>query len=104
MRNIFQVGTQNALSATTATAVSLTIPSSSGTLVWPTHAIIQIVGASVRWRADGTAPTASSGILVPAGANIEFMDLSGNFESLIKNFQAIGVSGTATIEVAFFAS
>lgn len=93
-----QVGIQNALSVTAATAVALTLP--SGTV--PTHAIIQVIGNSVRWRADGTAPTATAGILVSAGSNIEFMDLATDWAGVINNFRAIGISGTATLEVAFF--
>lgn len=92
------VGTQNALSATTATAVSLTLPTNTR----PSHAIIQVTANSVRWRADGTAPTATSGILVSAGSNIEFMDPMFDYESIIRRIQFIGISGTATIEVAFF--
>jgi len=100
---LVQTGIQNALSATTASAVSLTLPGSANTRIKPTHAIINVVGASIRWRADGTAPTATAGILVSAGANIEFMDGTINYQSLIERFQAIGISGTATLEVAFFA-
>lgn len=93
-----QVGTQNALSATTSAAVGLTMP----TMKKPTHAIIQVATNSIRWRADGTDPTATSGILVPAGANIEFMDLGDDFNGVIRSFRAIGVSGTAVLEVAYF--
>lgn len=101
MPAISQTGIQNALSATTGAAVSLTLPSTAG-LVKPTHCIINVVTNSIRWRADGTAPTASAGILVAAGANIEFMDGAQDYTGLIKNFKAIGISGTATLEVAFF--
>ncbi len=94
-----QTGIQNALSVTTAAAVGLTLPSNRPK---PTHAIIQVTANSIRWRADGTAPTATAGILVPAGANIEFMDLADNWIGVIKTFKAIGISGTAVLEVAFF--
>lgn len=93
-----QIGTQNALSVTTATAVALTLTG----LGRPKHAIIQVATNSIRWRADGTAPTATSGLLVPAGANIEFMDLAEDYNGVILNFRAIGISGTAVLEVAFF--
>lgn len=98
---LYQTGTQNALSATTGAAVSLTWPSTAGT-VNPSHAIINVVGNSVRWRADGTAPTATSGILVAAGANIEFMDGAVDYTRILRQIQFIGISGTATLEVAFF--
>lgn len=93
-----QTGVQNALSATTGGAVALTIP----TGMKPTHAIIQVAANSVRWRADDTAPTATVGILVAAGTNIEFMDPMIDYSGLINFIRFIGISGTATIEVAFF--
>ncbi len=98
MAPIVQNGVHNALSVTTATAVGFTLP----TKPYPTHAIINVVGASVRWRADGTAPTATVGILVAAGSNIEFMDAEFNYQSIIERIKFIGISGTATLEAAFF--
>jgi len=103
MAPLIQTGIQNALSVTTAAAVALTLPGSATTRIKPTHAIIQVNANSVRYRADGTAPTATAGILVPAGANIEWMDTEQNYASRIERVQFIGVSGTATLEVAFFA-
>lgn len=104
MATLVQSGVQNALSVTTATAVALTLPGAANTRIKPTHAIINVVGASVRWRSDGTAPDATTGVLVPAGANIEFMDGTINYQNIIERLQFIGVSGTATLEVAFFVS
>lgn len=102
MASFNQVGEQNALSVTTSPAVALTLPSTAGQPV-PSHAIIQVAANTIRYRTDGTAPTASIGISVPAGANIEFMDPCVSYEGLLRNFKAIGVSGTATLEVAFYA-
>jgi len=94
-----QVGTQNALAVST-TAVSLTIP----TGLQATHAIIQVTGADIRWRADGTAPTTTSGIIAANGSNIEFMDPAENYAGILKRFQAIrDGSVDAALEVAFFA-
>ena len=93
-------GVQTALSVTTGAAVALTVPTSRQR---PTHAIINVVGNSIRWTADGTTPTASIGLLVPAGSNIEFMDTMANYQSVLDKFRAIGISGTATLDVAFFA-
>jgi len=95
-----QLGIQNALSVTD-TATALTLPSGK---VRPTHAIVQVTGADIRWRADGTAPTATAGLQVLAGSNIEFMDPAVDYTGMIANFQAIRTGGvSATIEVAFFA-
>ena len=92
------VGIQNALSVA-GSAVSLTIPTNTR----PSHAIIQVTAANIRWRADGTAPTTSVGIQVAAGSNIEFMDPMFDYESIIRRIQFIADdAGTATLEVAFF--
>ena len=94
-----QVGTQNALTVP-GTAVSLTLPSGA---MRPSHALIQVSGADIRWRADGTAPTATSGILVAGGSNIQFMDPTIDFTGVIARFQAIRTgSVSATLEAAFF--
>lgn len=103
MTPIVQTGIQNALSVTTA-AVGLTLPGSAGTRIKPTHCIIQVLDANVRWRADGTAPTTSAGIQAAAGTNIEFMDGTLNYASIIERIQFIrDDSVNATLEVAFFA-
>ena len=97
------MGIQNALSVTTGAAVALTKPATAGQ-TRPTHAIIQVATNSVRWCADGTVPTATKGILVAAGSNIEFMDAAGDYTGVIANIKFIGISGTATLEVALFTS
>ena len=93
-------GVQTALSVTTGAAVALTVPTSR---LRSTHAIIQVVSNSIRWTADGTTPTSTIGTLVLAGSNIEFMDTMANYQSVIDKFRAIGISGTATLDVAYFA-
>lgn len=50
-----------------AAAASLTIPSSA------TGALIEAETVDVRWRDDGTAPTASIGMLLPAGSARTFI-------------------------------
>lgn len=44
-----------------ASAFTLTVPATA------THALLSIDGGTVRMREDGTAPTATSGILLPDG-------------------------------------
>jgi hypothetical protein len=100
MATMNEVGRQNALSATTGAAVALTLPTGR---LRPSHAMIAVQGNSIRWTGDGTAPTASVGFLTPAGANIEFMDGFTNYGSIIDKFRAIGISGTATLDIAYFA-
>jgi len=93
-----QTGVQNALSVA-GTAVALTIPAGLN----PTHAIIQVTVANVRWRADGTAPTTAVGLQVAAGSNIEFMDPMIDYSGILRFIKFIADdAGTATLEVAFF--
>jgi hypothetical protein len=98
MRTIIQAGVETGLSVTTGAAVALTMPTGPT----PTHAIIQVVTNSIRYTSFGTAPTSTIGILVPAGANIEFMDGTLNYMNVIERFRAIGISGTATLNVAYY--
>lgn len=100
---IIQVGRQGIASGLT-TANSLTLPTTAGGIN-PTHAIIQVgSGNSVRWRADGTAPTTTTGVLVAASGTIEFMDGTLNYRSILQNFKVITTSGTdSSLEVAYFA-
>jgi len=67
----------------------------------PRHALIGIEGSSVRFTVDGTAPTATVGILLPAGTLLDWTDAQTDFNGLITNVQFIGISGTATINVLF---
>lgn len=58
-------GYQQLTTALSASAV-LTVP--AGT----TMALIQATGAPVRWRADGTDPTATVGMLIDAGGEVMY--------------------------------
>lgn len=60
------------------------------------YALIQCEGGDVRWRADGTAPTTTSGLLLPAGTE-KFFD-AGSISSL----KFIQVSATAILQVAYY--
>ena|SRR5438132_7979366 len=80
------------------TAVSLT-PSPAGSR--PMHALIYVGTDAIRWRADGTAPTAAIGILVPAGGYIDWTDPQGNYLGLIARAQFIRVTTDATLDIAY---
>ncbi len=97
---INQVGTQNALTVG-ASAVALTVP----TDLKPTRALIHNEsGGDVRWRADGTDPTASSGELLLAGERIDWTRMDTNYWGLIDKVRFIRDAGvSATLEIAFFA-
>ncbi len=93
-----QVGVQNAL-ALGAAAVGLTFP----TDLQPTRAIINVeAGAAIRWRADGTDPTATVGQRVPVGTSIDL--LSFDARGVLRRIRFISDTGaTATLEIAYFA-
>ena len=97
-----QTGVQNALSVSTS-AVSLTLP--TGVNARPTHAVIYISGAPVRWRADGTAPTATIGQFLGAESRIELMDPLTSYAGFLQNVQFIQdttAGSAATLDAAFF--
>ena len=47
--------------AVSSSAVGLTVPAPAARSV--TYAVIQVTGADIRWRADGTTPTGASGFM-----------------------------------------
>lgn len=83
------------------TAVGLTLPTAASR---PTKGLIYVGGQPVRYRADGTNPTSTSGMFVPAGAYIkclrEFENYSGFFER-VKFIRDTTATGDATLEVEF---
>jgi hypothetical protein len=69
------------------------------------RALIYVAGAPIRWRADGTAPTSTTGMPVEAGGRIDWTDSVTNYRGLIENVQFIldtGAGGDATLAVAYF--
>jgi hypothetical protein len=80
---------QYSLPVTSSQTVSLTCPPGA------TLAKIQVEGADVRWRDDGTAPTTSAGMLASQGATF---DHTGPLAAL----SFIAVSDPATINVSFY--
>ena len=82
-------GGQYALSVSSSTPTSLTVPSGA------THAIVSVdVGANnVRWTRDGTSPTTTVGHQLQAGDYLEIDNLS--------NFKMCASSGTSTVQVSY---
>src|SRR3990167_3492997 len=82
----------------TAGGVALTRP----TGFRPRHAFIAVTNAEIRWSAS-TAPTATLGIPVVAGAYIDWTDPLTDFTNLITNARFIRTGGTSAIlEVTYF--
>ena len=73
-----------------ASSTALTVPGGA------TLAVIQAEGADVRWRDDGTAPTATVGMLLPAGAELRY---TGALAAL----RLIQASAGATVNVSYYA-
>lgn len=77
------------------TVGSLTSASLLSVPAGATIAYITVEGAPVRWRDDGTAPTATVGTLVGVGSQIIY---SGSLAAI----QFIQQSATATLDVSYY--
>ena len=88
------------ISATSSTAVSITIAAASAasaTRTDPTFALITPETSAIRWRDDGTAPTAavSGGFPLAVGQTLEY-------DGPLRNIQFIAQAGTSTVNVALY--
>lgn len=89
------LGYQQISSATLATATKLTIPTVPAGMQLG-YVVIQNNGtANVRWRDDGTAPTASVGMILPAGSELDYY---GETTAL----QFIEVGGGAALDITYY--
>lgn len=77
-----------------AAATSLTVPSNllDGN---PTFAIIQAEAQAVRWRDDGTDPTASVGMVIPSGGELRY-------DGDLRAIRFIESSASAKLNVSFY--
>lgn len=95
----------NQIGAETLTSSSTAVGPTAATVAGKAHhAIFQVVGAPVRMRADGTAPTSTTGITLQPGDTVEYMDMP-DYSGIIRNIQFIldstaGANGT--VECAYF--
>ena len=78
-----------------ATATGLTVP------VGATAAIVSVETEAVRYRDDGTAPTATVGVYLPVTATIGSL-YSFIGRAILANIQFIATTGTATVTVAYY--
>jgi hypothetical protein len=79
--------------AVSSTSVSLTVPALAR------RALVQVQGASVRWRDDGTDPTAAIGMLLYTDGTIpnEFL-----YEGDLDEIEFIRVSTDAVLNISYF--
>jgi len=73
-----------------SSAQALTIPSGA------TRALIAPLTQTVRWRDDGTNPTASVGMPVAAGAYL-------NYDGDLKTIRFIEASASAELNISYYA-
>jgi len=59
------------------------------------YAVIQCNGGVVRWRDDGTAPTATVGMSIPSGGELDYV---GELSAI----KFISSSGTPILDVAIY--
>lgn len=76
----------------TSTAKGLTVPANTGA----NYAVIRVAGANLRWRDDGTAPTATVGVPLNIG---EVLNYDGNLAAV----QFIAQAGTGSLDVSYYA-
>lgn len=92
------VGGIQAISATSSTAVGITISSASAasaTYMGPNLAIFVAETQNIRWRDDGTDPTATVGMPVSAGSYF-------SYDGDLRKIKFIGQAGQAIVNVALY--
>lgn len=81
-----------------SSAQGLTVPSvdpATGLNVTPTFALITPETQGVRWRDDGTAPTASIGMPLAAGVTLQY-------DGDLKKIRFIEQSGSAKLNISYY--
>lgn len=81
------------------TVSSVAVALTAATYLHATYAFIEVQANTIRWRADGTAPTSTVGFKAIDGTLIELKSYNE-----IANFRAIsdgGASGDATLQVHY---
>ena len=89
------LGYQQLTNAMLQTQVSLTIPALPAGSRGPGFAVIQCQGGVVRWRDDGQGPTATVGMVIPSGGELDYV-------GQINLIQFISSSGTPICDVSLY--
>ena len=84
------VGAYQQQSVTTAANLA-SIPSGA------TYAVLSVEGNAIRWRDDGTDPTATVGMPVAVGQTV-------NYDGSLSKLRMIAQTGTATVNVSYYAA
>lgn len=89
------LGYQQITSVTLASATNLALPKPPPGY-GNNFAVIQCNGGVVRWRDDGVSPTASVGMPIPDGGELDYVGDLGSIQFII-------ASGTPTLDVSIYA-
>ncbi|HEY7294248.1 MAG TPA: hypothetical protein VH916_04360 [Dehalococcoidia bacterium] len=92
--HLVPMGYQQIGAGTLASATPLTVPSDSAGRA-ASYAFIQVDTANVRWRDDGTAPTASVGVQLASAGSFWY---AGTLSAI----QFIAVSGSPVLNVSYY--
>ena len=84
------LGTQNFAATSLATAQALTVPAGTSVI------LLRPAGQSVRFRDDGTNPTSTTGMTIPAG---ELFQYTGATPTTIR---IIETAVSATLDVLYY--
>ena len=89
------LGYQQILTATLAASTPITLPVNPAGLV-PGYAVIQCNGGVVRWRDDGTDPTSTIGMSIPASGELDYC---GDMSTI----RFIASSGSPILDISIYA-
>ena len=89
------LGYQQLTNAALQSAVKLTIPTMPSGIAGPGFVVVQCQGGAVRWRDDAVAPTASVGMTIPLGGELDYV---GQISAL----QFVSSSGTPICDVSLY--
>lgn len=89
------LGYQQITTLTSAVSLDVPVRDKTGSLTKPAIAIITPYGADVRWRDDGTAPTASIGMPLANGVTLQY---DGDLSAI----QFIQIGSGAQLNISYY--
>ncbi len=89
------LGYQQISAATLAASTGFTLPATIAGLP-VAYAVVQCNGGNVRWRDDGTAPTSSVGMTLPAGSELDYSGEMGAIRFILS-------TGAPILDVMYYA-
>lgn len=89
------MGYQQIVGAVAATALTIPTRDNNGTSAIPTMAVIIVEGQAVRYRDDGTNPTAAVGMPISIGTAFFY-------DGDLRSIRFIQTAATATINVSYY--